>query len=654
MSAPPELRALLDAFYRSGPSDTPITLLRTTVALLARSTGSLRRAHLLDGGRPVRGGPWCPALFGPLEPLRCECGALSGTAHRGERCGRCGVLCTDDPLRDRAIAQVDAPFGLVHPALAPRIAALLGLSADAVLGIARGDLALRHGAALPVDDDLDDFESVGPLALWSALQGVTDPELAAAGFVPGALVFGRIPIPPPALRPLIIDPCVGRDRWFTRLWGQRLGPDNEAITAFAAASLRAARLTALGAPPIILHLDVVRAQRAFEAMLAALAAQPAAPGHAPPLDGWRPDPSVHASPLRLAGAPASTAPDERPALHGAPHNPLAPRACALLPGDRALVQLAYALLLIHWPTGHVLTHMPASEATLLGVAGHHALFGARYGRHLDEAGRLVGLHALDLDRGLWLEGTCPADLPAILVEKDQPEDAWLVDWRRGRRADVAEDQSGDRPQEVARSADHRLLWVSSSASDGAVMDAELGAPVMMLSWLDRYDPDDVPTLELAGPAPPEDDDGLDDQLGVGVALAHASGDWRVLFPGGRLHEDDRPALRLTGGAIECAAFDHAGARLLVVNREALHVIDVDGRALLGAVDLRPLAPALTLPSALPALLVDALLLRHGTAAGVLARPDVELRSLPGLGPARLRLLRAHPTAAVPERLPSRT
>ncbi len=46
--------------------------------------------------------------------------------------------------------------------------------------------------------------------------------------------------------------------------------------------------------------------------------------------------------------------------------------------------------------------------------------------------------------------------------------------------------------------------------------------------------------------------------------------------------------------------------------------------------------------------------RHGTAAGVLARPDVELRSLPGLGPARLRLLRAHPTAAVPERLPSRT
>ncbi|HRI07903.1 MAG TPA: hypothetical protein PKW35_08805, partial [Nannocystaceae bacterium] len=197
MSAPPELRALLDAFYRSGPSDTPITLLRTTVALLARSTGSLHRAHLLDGDRPVRGGPWCPALFGPLEPLRCECGALSGTAHRGERCGRCGVLCTDDPLRDRAIAQVDAPFGLVHPALAPRIAALLGLSADAVLGIARGDLALRDGAALPVDDDLDDFESVGPLALWSALQGVTDPELAAAGFVPGALVFGRIPIPPP-------------------------------------------------------------------------------------------------------------------------------------------------------------------------------------------------------------------------------------------------------------------------------------------------------------------------------------------------------------------------------------------------------------------------------------------------------------------------
>ncbi|MFY0541356.1 hypothetical protein [Nannocystis pusilla] len=79
-----------------------------------------------------------------------------------------------------------------------------------------------------------------------------------------------------------------------------------------------------------------------------------------------------------------------------------------------------------------------TEAELLGARGDWALFGAKYGRQLDleDPAILRGLYALDLASGTWLDGPYPDHLPAIFVEKDEPEDAWLTDWRgqRGPRA----------------------------------------------------------------------------------------------------------------------------------------------------------------------------------------------------------------------------
>ncbi|MCY1007796.1 hypothetical protein OV079_20010 [Nannocystis pusilla] len=668
MPAPPDLRALLAAFFAPAPAAGPVALLRAAFELRARSSGALTTAAMLESRRPIEGGPWCPRLFGPLEPLRCRCGRLVGPEHRGETCERCHVLCSDEPLRERLVAHVDAPFGLVHPALAPRVAALIGLSpdqlravlhADAVI-LADGRLVAQDDPAIDWDDDMS-YET-GVRAVRRRLAILADPELAAAGLVPADLVLTSVPVSPPGERPLYHEPHEHEDRWFRALWSDRVGRDNESISALTSRALRGARLVELDAPKIILDRECADAQRAFEAMLDLLARPPGDPARAPrPLSGWLPAPlrgedEDHVPGtlyrFRLAGAPAVSDAHDRYVHHRAPHRPEVPRACVLADGDRALIQLGYLVLLVHWPTGHVLWTKPVTEAVLLGARGDWALFGAKYGRQLDleDPTILRGLYALDLSSGTWLEGPYPDHLPAIFVEKDEPEDAWLTDWRGQRGAPGAEDCSGDRPNEWARSPDHRYIWMTSSPDDGAVLDTERGVAVLMLSHMREPPGDGVRAVALTGPERDEEDVELDDQVGAGIAIARPRGEWRTLLPDGRLRRDGRVALEFTGAAIECAAFDLAGDRLLLVNRDALHVVDVAHGLLLAQLDLRPLAPALALPESLPRELADLLLAHHGTLAAALAQPDAHLREL-GAGDAQLADLRAEPPPhVVPSRL----
>ncbi|WP_143140438.1 hypothetical protein [Nannocystis exedens] len=665
MPAPPDLRALLDAFFAPPPGLRPAELLRVAAELRARSSGALTTAAMLDHRRPVEGGAWCPRLFGPLQPLRCGCGRLVGREHRGETCDRCHVLCTDEPLRDRRVAHLDVPFGLVHPALAPRIAALLGLERDQLRAVLLGEAVFLADGRLVAQDDPDvDWNDdmpyeTGVRAVRRRLAAVVDRELAAAGLSPADLVLTSVPVPPPGERPLHHESHPHEDRWFRALWSERVGRDNEAIAALTVRAIRGARLVELDAPTIVLDRECVAAQRAFEAALDLLARPPGDPARAPgPLWGWRPAPLQEDDDedhvpgalyrFHLAGAPAVSDAHDRDVHHRAPHRPEVPRACVLADGDRALVQLAYLMLLVHWPTGHVLWTMPATEARLLGARGDWALFGDEYGRQLDDDDPelLRGLYALDLTSGTWLEGPYPDDLPAIFVEKSEPEDAWLTDWRGQRAAPGDADCSGDRPDEWARSPDHRYLWMSSSPDDGAIVDTERGLAVLMLSHMREPAGADVPTVALTGPERDEDGE-LDDQRGAGVAIARSRGEWRTLLPDGRLRRDGRVALVFTGGAIECAAFDATGDRLLLVNRDALHVVDVARGLPLVRLDLRPLAPALALPASLPRELADLVLAHHGTLAAALAEPDALLQERVGLDDAQLADLRAEPAPPVP-------
>jgi len=664
MPAPPDLRALLDAFFRPDPGSSPLELLRAAAELRARSSGAFSDAAVLDFRRPIMGGPWCPRLFGPLEPLRCRCDTLVGPAHRGETCDRCHVLCTDEPLRERRIAHIDAPFGLVHPALAPRIAGLLGLPLDQLLAVLHDQLVFVGDRLLPhehpeLDDDDLSFES-GVQAVRRRLADAVDPELAAAGFTAADLLLTSVPVPPPGERPLYHDPWPDEDRWFRELWSQRIGRDNLAIQTLTGRARSGARMLELDAPTILLGRDCAAAQRAFEDLLPVLSRPVGDPARAPaPLHGWLPAPHLGEDhdhvpgtlySFGLVGAPEVRDAYDRDIHLRAPHDPLVPRACVLADGDRALVQLGYAMFLIHWPTGHVLQTMPATEGRLLGVAGAWALFGDKYGRQLDldDPTVLRGLYALDLNSGTWLKGPYPEHLPAIFVEKDQPEDAWLTDWRGQRGAPGAQDGSGDRGDEWARSPDHRYVWMSSAPDDGAILDTERGVAVLLLSHM-REPAADAPTLALTGPERDEYGE-IDGQVGAGIAIARPRGEWRVLLPGGVLRRDGRVALEFTEAAIECAAFDPAGERLLLVNREALHVVDVARNLLLAQLDLRPLAPALALPDCLPVELADLVLAHHGTLAAALAQPDERLLEL-GLDAEQIGALHAVHRPALPDMLP---
>lgn len=668
MPAPPDLRALLAVFFAPAPAASPLELLRAAAELRARSSGAVTDAPMLDLHRALQDGAWSERLFGPLHPLRCRCNRLRGPECRGETCDACGVVCTDEPLRERRLAHVDTPFGVVHPALAPRLAAVLDLPLAHLLALARAELVLTDDGRLLPEDHPDLLEGdmsfeTGVQVLRRRLAGRDDPELRAAGFAPEALLLTSVPVPPPGERPLYSDPCAGEDRWFRRLWSQRRGRDNLAVDAFVAAARHASRMHELPAPAILLGRYTGGAQREFDAALDLLGRPPGDPARASgPLQGWSPSaqrsddaPPVPEDrrPFVLAGATGVSEFEYRELHLRAPHDPAIPRACAFVDRDRAVIALSYALVLVDCSKGHVLSVMPAGEARLLGVAGRWAVFGAKYGRQfdLDDGSVLRGLHALDLSAGTWLEGPCPAELPAIFVEKDQPEDAWLTDWRHERVAAGAEDGSGDRADEWARSPDHRYIWISSAPDDGAIVDTERGLPVLMLSHMrECADSGAVPTVALAGPEP-EHYDELDGQLGPGIALARVGGEWRVLLPSRELRRDGPVALTFSGGAIECAAFDVTGERLLLVNRDALHVVDVARAAVLAQLDLRPLAPALALPDALPPELADLVLAHHGTLAAALAQPDERLLEIPGLGPEHLAALRGAAVAAVPDLLP---
>jgi len=50
-------------------------------------------------------------IFGPIKPWKCACGVLnSKILHDGQRCEKCGVLCSDPELRYKTFAKIRLPF----------------------------------------------------------------------------------------------------------------------------------------------------------------------------------------------------------------------------------------------------------------------------------------------------------------------------------------------------------------------------------------------------------------------------------------------------------------------------------------------------------------------------------------------------------------
>lgn len=231
----------LPAFFLA---DEPRAVLDAIATVADASSGGVRRPDGMNTrtGKPEREGLFCARIFGPVDDLRCLCGKLDGPGHAGETCDRCGVLCGERALRDIRWGHVESPVPLVHPCLAPRIAAALGWRLADLQDVLHFKASLNPDGTLTRSDEV--LGGRGPGAIARALGDRAD-----------ALMTTRIPITPPGWR------------------GTRRDPQDEAYAALINRCNRLARLIELDAPQIILDNEEHMAQQALGRLLKAVRAE---------------------------------------------------------------------------------------------------------------------------------------------------------------------------------------------------------------------------------------------------------------------------------------------------------------------------------------------------------------------------------------------
>lgn len=219
-------------------------MLAAAAAVARLSSGRVRTPEGLNRrtGKPEREGLFCARIFGPVDDLRCLCGKLVGPEFAGESCPKCGVLCGERRLRGERWGHIESPVGLVHPCLAPQIAAALRLSEKNLRAVLCCEAFLDEHGALVRDEEIADGR--GPVTIERHL-GDRAHEL---------LIF-RVPVMPPDWR------------------GTRGDPQDEGYARLVNRCNRLARLGELNAPTILIDNEAYMTQLAFEGLLKAVRAE---------------------------------------------------------------------------------------------------------------------------------------------------------------------------------------------------------------------------------------------------------------------------------------------------------------------------------------------------------------------------------------------
>lgn len=632
-------RRILDGFFEPMPASAALDVLRARAALTDaaaaeedRSHGRITSAAFVNrrGGELIAeaGSIACERIFGPLADQACRCGKYRGPAHEGTLCEKCGVLCGSSALRQQRFAHVELPGGVVHPALAPVLGAVLGLSADEVLAVSRQQAWLDGSRALAVEPNAEPdaehwtehAESSGLKVLRERLAaadpGRLPPEIAAAGFAPTDLLVNAAPVIPPGARPLVMldDPTV---------LALQQGPVNEAYRGLAARAHRLDRLRELGAPAIILGNEQRLLQQAFERVHDAVrGVVPPAPQHA-----WNLGEGTVRE-LRLAACkPIALDGDSWYPWRNGPPDPTMPCSCLWLDDQRLLFQFPYAALVIARADGRVLAEHAVFGMTARSVdaAGRRVVFLSDSPSESMEGDELVhaGVAVLDTLAGSWLS-TYPTDLRAVTVINDQPEDALLSDFRTGESA--ALDIASDRPGLYAIARDHRFVWAGGTSATGLIVNADTGIVHVEVEE-GLYDAGEGPFLRSSGKITEEasadadaDEDG--DEGAVAFTLTPA-GRFRILDPEGVVRENDHKLFTLAFPRL-AAAFDASGNQLLILGpREAIIVEITSPPRITQRIRLAALRPLLAPPARarLSEAARDALLQRIGTMRGLARAPD---------------------------------
>jgi len=515
----------------------------TNIDMLYRYSGS--------GRRPERGGIFCQKIFGPVDPLRCACGGLSGEAHAGDTCERCGVLCTAADVRQRRHGHLEVA-GLLHPALVPVVADILRRSPDEVRALARCRAWLDGDTVHMLDDieSCEDETTTGPAAIAAALvRAGADPALVDVA------ILRAVPVPPPGLRPFAagLGPAMV-DPW--------IGPLNEAWRTFLLAANQQLRLLEIGAPPIIHMHAQRRTQELFESLVQWTAAPPAI------TRPW-PDPAPLAAPIQLMALPERLPDDVGTAIVG----------LVFVDDARLFIQRPHGAWLVTL-AGDVLASFPACGRIATSVHGSRLRMPASIGHEWDwygqdeywdaKSGR-ASVAVLDLATGEFL-ATYPADLPLRLLEHDQPEELVAT----GVAGDVLATTlrwGGDRPQVLATTADARFAWVGEQDST-AVLDLDTGFPQLDPVMQSHVD-DEEPVVRLSPDAETVRDEADAGETATALGITPQQ-QFRVLHGTGVVSDGERRWFRVDA-MILAAAFSPAADRLAIATDDEIVVITVSDR-----------------------------------------------------------------------------
>lgn len=637
-------RNVLDGFFTaaSTPSPTAALAVLQAVAALQRpdaAGGAVSQGRITSAGfvarihgrlRAERGGIACEILFGPLSDLACRCGKYTGAEHAGTVCEKCGVLCGDSALRAERFAHLELPGGVVHPALSPLIGELCGLTAEDVRAVAGNQAWIDGNQVVPIPAEsaefLDHTSEMGVRALRARLATLPSTrlpaELSAAGYSFADLFVAAVPVLPPGDRPLLrlADPTV---------LAPQAGPLNEAYRTLAARALRLGRLCELAAPEIILLNEEGLVQRAFDRLYEAVihGREDHSSELPPKRPGWHAAPPPAAAPDLAPRTPIDSDHWAYP-FRGGPPDPALPCGCLVLDDDRLLLQFPYVVLIVSRGERRVLAEHAVFGLTARSTdaTGRRVVFLAEH-PSLTETGALGGVAVLDTRSGEWLK-QYPEDLRAVTVVNDQPEDAFLHDYRSGENQ--ALDIASDRPGLCAVSADHRFLWAGGGGASGAIVNTDTAIVHLEVEEA-SFDPSDGPFLRRSGALIdelPDEASDAEDEAGAAAVTLTADGRFRLLREDGAVFDNDRKLYSLAFPRL-AAAFDRSGAQLLVLGpKQALISTVAEPPVIAQRIELSPLRGLLRLPAVgLSAKKRDALLQRVGTLRGLGAASDAQLAEL---------------------------
>jgi hypothetical protein len=490
---------------------------------------------------------------GRLRQVLCDAAELSGgprevhetRSHHAQRRTAFAALSSTLP-------KVELPFGVVHPATWPVVAARLGTTIEA----ARKQL---WGPDDDADDRLDDEddgandERIGPRAFESQL---------------GDLLVRSIPLIPEDERPELYFPAASRYASTTQVDD----PLSAYYKALNARITRVARLNELDAPDTILDAEAAALQRTVDQ----LAAAANAPLELASIDGWG---------LRSAPRPiALWTPTRDPELCGeGPSDE--PPSLVWLSDDRIAIARADVASIISLSQRRVLRTIPIGPVRLQACddAGRLVITTANSMQWYRDA--LFGFGCFDSDTGEWLS-ELPGDIPAVSFGKDQPEDGYLYEHRIGGCFSLSE---CDRPTALAWSRGNRAVWLSGDYSDiyyyGVRSTETCVEEISSNALFARCEHVQASVLRADGKLVGDGELGdapeprpIPMYAAAPCAFGRSRDRWMVLTPSLHVADLDRTRFRL-GFPIDAAGFSPDARRLAVLDDE-LRIIDVADRAII--------------------------------------------------------------------------